>query len=51
MSPDRQHISLVVSPLRNLIRDQAKQWESKGIRCVGIIGGEEISENAILGWL
>ena len=51
MRPNTQHCSLVISPLRNLIRDQVKQWTKIGVPCVGIIGGEEVSSEIMTGAL
>ncbi len=38
-------MSIVVSPLKALMRDQAAEWEGRGVRCA-ILSEEKMSEEA-----
>ena len=49
MYPGKQHLAVVISPLRSLIRDQVQQCRSKRITAMGILGGEEHTDDEIEG--
>ncbi|XP_071500236.1 ATP-dependent helicase wrn-1-like [Diadema antillarum] len=38
LNPETRHMTLVVSPLKSLMMDQMRRWESHGIRTAAILG-------------
>ena len=46
---NRTHISLVISPLRSLMKNQVSRLISRGIKAAAILGKDDMSKKTIDG--
>ena len=49
MKPDKQHMALVIMPLKSLMRDQVGRWKKYGVDIVALLSLSETSEEEISG--
>ena len=49
MHPGIPHFSLIISPLRCLIRDQVQRWNKRGVSAVALISGDDLSSETLKG--